>query len=255
MRLPRKLQLHRRQPGRAPILSTLLAWTVVSTLVHLALFVFYGIRRYGKEHVTPEGPAIYVANHQSHLDPPIVGVLIADRPFTSLARASLFKNKFFAAMIRWLGAVPLEQGKGDTAAIKTALAELEAGRRILIFPEGSRTPDGTLQPFQRGVLLLIKRAKVPVIPIALDGAFDIWPAHEKLPRLSGRIGVVAGEPIDPEEILANGSDEALELLRRRIETMRLALRQEMRNCTGGRWPCKAGADEPYWQAESQRSSG
>lgn len=245
----KKFQFSRRLPGRSPFFNTFLAWTVVSTFVHVLLLVFYGIRRYGKKNVTPTGPAIYIANHQSHLDPPIVGVLIADRPFTSLARSSLFKNKVFGRVIRWLGAVPLQQGKGDTAAMKTALAELEQGRRILIFPEGSRTPDGTLQPFQRGVMLLIKRAKVPVIPVALDGAYDVWPIHNALPKLTGRVAVVAGNPIDPDELLADGADAALERLRRTIETMRLSLRKELRNCTGGRLPRPGAADEPYWHHE------
>ncbi len=254
MNILKKFQFSRRLPGRPAFFNAFLAWTVVSTLVHVLLIAFYGIRRYGKEQVTPNGPAIYVANHQSHLDPPIVGVLIADRPFSSLARASLFRNPFFAALIRWLGAVPLQQGKGDTAAIKTALAELEAGRRILIFPEGSRTHDGKLQPFKRGVILLIKRAKVPVIPVALDGAYDVWPIHRALPRLHGRVGVVAGQPIDAEDLLADGPDKALERLRRTIESMRLHLRAELRNNTGGRWPKSGSGDQPYWQADLSKQS-
>ena len=250
----RKFQFRRRLPGRSAFFNAFLAWTVVSTFVHVLLLVFYGLRRYGKQNVTPDGPAIYIANHQSHLDPPIVGVLIADRPFTSLARATLFRNRFFGALIRWLGAVPLQQGRGDTAAMKTALAELQAGRRILIFPEGSRTPDGTLQPFQRGVLLLIKRARVPVIPIALDGAYDIWPAHRALPRLTGRLAVIAGKPIDPDALLADGPDAALQHLRRTVETLRLTVRRKLHNRTGGRRPTPGPADAPYWQHEPEAGS-
>lgn len=243
----KKFQFSRRIPGRSAFFNTFLAWVVTSTFVHVLLIALYGLRRYGKQHITPEGPAIYVSNHQSHLDPPILGVLVADRPFSSLARASLFRNKFFGGLIRWLGAVPLEQGKGDIGAMKTALAELEAGRRILVFPEGTRTPDGTLQEFQRGVMLLIKRAKVPVIPLAIDGAYDVWPMHRKIPRFSGRVAVMAGEAIDAEQLLADGPDAALESLRRTIETMRLKLRREMRNYSGGRRPLPNAADVAYWE--------
>lgn len=249
--LLKKFQFQRRLPGRPAFAQTFLAWVVTSSFVHFLLIALYGLRCYRKEHVTSDGPAIYVSNHQSHLDPPILGVLVADRPFSSLARASLFRNRFFAGLIRWLGAVPLEQGKGDIGAIKTALAELEAGRRVLIFPEGSRTPDGTLQEFQRGVMLLIKRAKVPVIPLVVEGAYDVWPAHQALPRLGGRLAVMAGEPIDPEQLLADGANAGLEQLRRTIESMRMQLRHEMRNYTGGRCPQPGPGDVPYWEREGQ----
>ena len=84
--------------------------------------------------------------------------------------------------------------------MKAALAELAAGRTVLIFPEGTRTPDGALGEFQRGVMLLIKRSRAQVVPVALEGASDIWPIGTALPRLRGRLGVMAAQP-GLEEIL------------------------------------------------------
>ncbi len=238
----KRFQTSRRIPGRS-FFSVVFWWIFVSTLVHVALWWLYGIRRYGKHNVTPHGPAIYVANHQSHLDPPIIGVLVTDRPFSSLARASLFRNPVFAWLIRQLGAIPIEQGKGDAGAIRTAIRELEAGRRILIFPEGSRTPDGDIHEFQRGVMLLLKRASVPVIPIALEGAHDIWPIGRQLPRLTGRLAVMAGMPIEHEDLMKGGPDAALQRLRQEIEMMRLHLRAELRQLTNGRWPTRNNVGE------------
>jgi len=249
----RIFEFRRRIPGRSAF-NIVICWIVISSIVHAALLVFYGLRRFGRKHRTLHGPAIYVANHQSHLDPPILGVLIADRPFTSLARSSLFRNPVFGWLIRQLGAIPLKQGGGDTGAIKQAIEELRAGRRVLIFPEGSRSPDGTMQPFQRGVMLLIKRAKVPVIPLALDGAHDIWPPSRTFPRLSGRLAVMAHPPIDPEELLKDGPDAALEHLRQTIERMRLELRRTMRSYTGGRCPKPGLADKPYWEMPENSES-
>lgn len=238
----RHFQFRRRLPGRSA-LNVITWWIGVSTFVHIVLLTLYGLKRYGKERIPAHGPAIYVANHQSHLDPPILGVLVADRPFTSLARATLFRNPQFGWLIRQLGAIPLKQGESDTAAMKQALKELQAGRRVLIFPEGSRTPDGTIHPFQRGVMLLIKRAGVPVIPLAVDGAYDIWPTHRRYPRLTGRIGVMAGPPIEADALLENGPDAGLEHLRQTIETMRRSVNAKLRRATNGRYPLTKPADE------------
>jgi len=234
-------QTSRRQPGRSAI-SVIFWWVLVSNFVLLLLKLIYRIRRYGRENIPESGPAIFIANHQSYLDPPIVGVLTMDRPFSSLARSSLFHNRFLRWLITQLGAVPIKQGGGQAGPLKTALGELDAGRTVLLFPEGSRTPDGAVHEFQRGVLLLIKKAGAPIIPIAIEGAYDIWPTTRALPKLTGRIGVKAGAPIDPEELLKHGQDEALERLRREIDTMRLELREEMRRRTNGRFPAKGIAD-------------
>jgi 1-acyl-sn-glycerol-3-phosphate acyltransferase len=240
------LQTSRRQPGRSAI-SVIFWWVFVSNFVLLLLKILYRIQRHGRKNIPESGPAIFIANHQSFLDPPIVGVLTMDRPFSSLARASLFRNWFVRWLITQLGAVPLKQGRGDAGALKTALGELEQGRTVLLFPEGSRTPDGAIHEFQRGVLLLIKKANAPIIPIALEGAYDVWPATQTLPKLSGRLGIKAGKPINPDDLLSKGQDEALERLRREIETMRLELREEMRQRTNGRFPAKGVADQAYWE--------
>lgn len=237
------LQAGRRLPGK-PWLQVIFWWCVVSNIVLLLLKVFYRIRLEGKANVPSEQPVIYLANHQSYLDPPIVGVLVMDRPFASLARENLFRNRMFAWLIRQLGAIPLKQGRGDAGAMKSALDELDAGRNVLLFPEGSRTPDGAVHRFQRGVLLLIKRAKVPIVPIAIEGAHDIWPTGRRRPRLSGRLAVRAGAPIPHDELMREGGDAALERLRRDIDTMRLELRQRLRDETGGRHPAPGAGDHP-----------
>lgn len=242
----KSFQISRRQPGRSAI-SVVFWWVIVSNFVLGLLKLFYRIQRYSREHIPETGPAIFIANHQSFLDPPIVGVLTMDRPFSSLARASLFRNPLMGWLIRQLGAVPIGEGRGNTGALKTALSELEAGRTVLLYPEGSRTPDGAIHEFQRGVLLLIKKAKAPIVPIAIEGAYDIWPAHRKLPRLRGRLGVKAGKPINPEELLNEGQDQALERLRQQIETMRLELRAQMRQATNNRFPAPGVADQPCWE--------
>ncbi|MGA1393613.1 MAG: lysophospholipid acyltransferase family protein, partial [Phycisphaerales bacterium] len=101
------------------------------------------------------------------------------------------------------------------AAMRAAMAELEAGRCVVVFPEGTRSPDGSMQPFRRGVLLLLKRAKATVLPMGVAGTFEAWPKGRR-PGLCGRGRLAGGEPISSEELLGLSSDEALARLEREV---------------------------------------
>lgn len=242
----RFLQVSRRVPGR-PALRVLFWWTIVRGLVYLFLKLAYRIRCIGHEHVPTTGPIIYIANHQSHYDPCIVGVLTTDRPFSGIARHTLFKNKMFAWVMHGIGAIEIEQGKGDSGAMKAALGELEAGRCVMIYPEGTRTRDGALGEFKRGVILLIKKSGATVVPVAIEGAFDIWPIGSKYPKLRGRIAVMAAPALSAEDLLKHGADEGLDRLKRTIEAMRMELREMLRRESGGHYPKPGPGDRPFWE--------
>ncbi len=112
----------------------------------------------------------------------------------------------------------------------------------MVYPEGVRTTDGQVAEFQRGIMLLIRRAKVPVIPIAVEGAYDNWPRHSKRPFVRGPIEVRFGKPIPAEELLAMSATDALEHLRQEVDTLRLELRSHIRHRTGGAYPPSGSAD-------------
>ncbi len=240
--------VRRRAPTRSAF-TVLFWWTVVANLVRGAFWLVYRLRCAGRAHVPRRGPIVYVANHQSNYDPAIVGCLIADRPLVSLARASLLTNKPLAWVVRQIGSIPVRLGRADAAAMRAAIAELQAGGCVLIFAEGTRCRDGGLGPFKPGVLTLLKRANASVVPIAIEGAFDVWPIGRKYPKLRGRIRVKAAAAIPGDELLRDPPDVAMDRLRRQIETMRLELRQELRQATNGRYPAPAPGDMPYWQRQ------
>jgi 1-acyl-sn-glycerol-3-phosphate acyltransferase len=237
-----RLQYARRVPGRPRV--QILWWDISQWLSQQALRIFYRFRVDGRERVPRTGPVLFVSNHQSHFDPIINGAQVADRQFTAIAKEGLFSFKPFAWLIRSYGALSVAGDAGDSAAIKVALAELEAGRCILIYPEGTRSGDGRLTEFQKGVLLLQRRAKVDVLPLALEGATDVWPRGTKRPKLRGRIAARVGTPIPAAEFAALAPDAALERLESEIDRLRLELRAEMRAATGGRWPLAGPADAP-----------
>lgn len=229
------LQTARRCPGRNP-LRTLLVWNLVRGAVWIALRLAYRLRCLGAEHVPPRGPVVFACNHQSHLDPCLAGVLVGDRTPTSMARASLFRFRPFGALLRLLDARPVERGQGDRAAIRLMLAELEAGRCVLIFPEGTRSHDGAVGPFKAGALMLARRTGACIVPVAIEGAYDAWPRHRPRPRCRGWIAVRAAPAITAHDLERMGTPAALEHLRTVIDSMRLELRTLLVQRSGGRFP-------------------
>ncbi len=239
----RAFEFRRRAPTRSA--STVLVWwTVARDLTRLAFWLVYRLRCVGRAHVPRTGPVIFAANHQSLFDPPVVGCLVADRPFSPMARVGLFSSKAFGWLIRRFGSIPLHRGRADTAAMRAAIAELKGGGCVLVFPEGSRSPDGAVGRFRPGMLLLVRRTKAPVLPVAVEGAHDLWPLGRRHPKLKGRMMVRAGPVITAQELLRDDPEVAMERLRRTIDAMRLELRRELRQATRGRYPAPGAGDEP-----------
>ena len=163
------------------------------------------------------GPVLLVANHQSHLDPPAISVCLNKRACAFLARESLFKNRLFGWLIGSLNSIPIKRDATDTAGMKATLEALAEGKPILVFPEGTRSEDGEVQPFKRGVALLIKRSDALIVPIGIHGSADAWPKGKSRPFIRGkRIAIAFGAPLDPEQLMQNGADNAIETLRNHI---------------------------------------
>jgi len=225
---------YRSRVPRCSALQAAIWWVLVRSLIRFVLWVVYRQRCLDRSRVPPTGPAIYVGNHQSHFDPPFVGCLVG--PCAALARATLFDTQPWGWMLTQVGAIRLRKGRGDAAALRAAINELRAGGRVALFPEGERSHDGTVNVFQSGMLVLVRRTGAPVVPVAIEGPFDIWPRSRKYPRLRGRIVARVGHPITAQELTSVEPEVAMERLRRVIDAMRLELRRELRDATGGRFP-------------------
>lgn len=232
-----------RNPGRSA--PAMLGFEAIRFSVWVVVTLVYRLRCRGLEHVPTSGGLLLVVNHQSHLDAVAVGISL-DRHVNFVARRGLFRNPLFGSLIRLLNSTPInEDGKSDTAAIRAALGQLSQGRVVLVFPEGRRSDTGQVQPFKRGVWLLLSRAKCAVLPVAVDGAFDAWPRGRGFPRLIGqRISVRVGPVIQPQDLLPMGPDRGLEHLRSVIDSLRLQARAELRQATQGRLPGKGPGDRP-----------
>ncbi len=198
-------------------------------LLQLLLCILFGYRRYGIRRVPLKGPILVVSNHQSYLDSVAVGTALYPRVATHLARSGLFKFSPFAGLIRAFNAVSIKEEEGDLGAIRTVIDRLRLGDAVIIYPEGSRTDNGEVQPFRRGATLIAKKSGCTVLPVAIDGAFNAWPRSRKAPRLFGylagrRVQVLIGEPIAAHELLRDGQDAALARLEQEVRALHASLR-------------------------------
>jgi len=207
-------QFKRRAPGLSAW-HIFFWWGLMIWKLQFLLFVFYRIKYHGIENVPKSGSVLIVANHQSNLDPAIVGVLVYDRPFRGIAKEALFKSKLLSAYIRGFGAISIKRSESDTVAIRKSIAALNSGRCVMMFPEGTRSSDGEVGEFQRGFWLIMKKSKATLLPVGIDGAFDVYPIGSK-PKLFGRIEVTAGEAIDAEMLLNLGEEKGIAFVRNRI---------------------------------------
>jgi 1-acyl-sn-glycerol-3-phosphate acyltransferase len=163
---------------------------------HLSRLVgglFFRLRIVHRERMLQSGPVILAMNHQSYLDPPLAGVT-CDRAVYFLARRSLLDVPLLGTLLPKLNVIPVNQEGIDRSALKALIRVLKAGNAALVFPEGSRTLDGSLQPAEPGLGLVIAKTLAPVVPMRIFGA------HEALPRGGDGlhfvpITIVIGEPI------------------------------------------------------------
>src|SRR5262245_27204789 len=206
-------------------------------LVALTFSMLFRARSYHAERIPQTGPLIIAANHQSFVDPPFIGTCCRPRHLDYIARASLFRFKPFGWLLESVNCVPLKDESGDAGAIREVLRRLELGHAVMIFPEGNRTRDGAMHRFKRGLMLLVRRAECPVIPVAVEGCFDAWPRHSVLPvPWTSPIAAMFGHPVAHEELVREDGDSALRRLECEIDEMRLELRRKIRMATRGMFP-------------------
>ena len=149
---------------------------------------------FNPERVPARGPVILASNHASHLDPPLVGAGLP-RALNYLARESLFNMPVAGWALRNVNAVPVDRDGAGAAGLKAIINRLRKGGAIVLFPEGTRTTDGGLQPARSGVGLVIIKSSAPVVPVRVFGTHDAWNRHMKWPRPRA-VSVKYGHPME-----------------------------------------------------------
>lgn len=168
-------------------------YATARALLRVILRLAFKIRVEGRENVPRQGPVILVANHLSMLDPIVLGCAIT-RPIRFMAKHELFSNRLFAYVLTRLGAFPVRRGHADKEAFHTAFEVLSRGQVLGMFPEGTRSVNGELQPPYSGAAILAEKTGAPVVPVGIVGTGRIMRKGATIPR-HGRITVRVGRPI------------------------------------------------------------
>jgi 1-acyl-sn-glycerol-3-phosphate acyltransferase len=193
-------------------------------------FIFFfgnSFRRFGMHKVPKDGPFLIISNHESMWDPPMVGITMR-RPISYMARKTLYDNKWLGSFITAQGGFTVDLEGVGLDGIRTTLKRLDDGEGVLLFPEGTRTRDGNMLPFLKGIVLLVRRAKVPVLPVGIAGCFHAWPPDTNWPRWSplwSRANKAAmcsyvGDLIPAETLLAMKPDAMLAYLENAVKAAR-----------------------------------
>ncbi len=183
-------------------------------IFRMAAVVVFRVRCEGRRHIPHEGSLLVLSNHQSHLDPIMVG-LAFDRRLNYVARESLFRFAPLRWFIRSLDAISIDLEGSPLGGLKETLKRLKHDEAVLIFPEGTRSVDGRVAPFRLGYATLARRAHATILPVAVEGTFDALPRQHLFPR-PAVIQVHIGAPIWPDEIDQLADVQLEQEVRRRI---------------------------------------
>ena len=195
---------------------------LVKTLFRIFFTLYNRLEVRGLDNV-PRGAAVIVAsNHASYVDPPLIGGVFPGR-LRYLAKESLFGIPLLGSLIRALGAVPVRRDDGQNAGavMKSLLSLLKSGECVLLFPEGSRSPDGRIKPLEAGVALLSVKTGVPVLPVYIGGSFGAWPRGRSFPRPS-KLSLAISPPIYPDPAIESERERRNTLLKS-LETALLSM--------------------------------
>ena len=182
-------------------------WNLSKGLVLGFSKLWFRLRVEGRENVPATGAVLLVANHASYLDPPMLGIS-CKRWIGFLAQSGLARFAPFRWWLRQVGVTLIDRNAPSKDAMRVVADCLKAGEAVGIFPEGTRSKDGSVGPFRTGVEFLVRRTGAVVVPVGIDGAGRAWPRGALLMR-PRKIVVRYGEPWPAERVLAAGGMQEL----------------------------------------------
>ncbi|WP_201456654.1 lysophospholipid acyltransferase family protein [Chlamydia sp. 17-3921] len=171
-------------------------------LTKVIFSLFYRLKIFGVKKNFLQGSAIIASNHNSFLDPIALQLSIFGC-LHHLARSTLFNNNFTAWLWKQWACHPIHRGGGNSAAFKIACKLLDEGKKLVIYPEGSRSPDGQLQEGKIGIGMIVMKAHVPVIPAYIGGSYDALNRNMKFPKIWRTITTVFGTPLYFDDLFNN----------------------------------------------------
>jgi 1-acyl-sn-glycerol-3-phosphate acyltransferase len=189
--------------------------------------VFFRMEVYGRENIPSEGACILASNHSSFLDPPIVGTSHS-REMYYFARSSLMRHRSAKILFQLWNCIPVDRDNPSPGTLKQAIHTLKENKALLLFPEGTRSLDGKLQEGKMGIGFIAHKAKVPIIPVYIDGSYEILPKGSKRPRFT-KLRVRIGKPLGFQDLYQKkGNDIVYQAISNGVMNVISALRDEVR---------------------------
>jgi 1-acyl-sn-glycerol-3-phosphate acyltransferase len=203
-------------------MASRLFYSAVKNLFKLFFTLYNRLEVMGFDNIPHGVPFIVASNHASYIDPPLIGGVLPVR-LRYLAKESLFRVPLIGFFVKALGSIPVkrEDGQKAGAVMKGMLTLLGNGDSILLFPEGSRSPDGRIKPLEAGVAFLSVKAGVPVLPVYIAGSFKALPRGRCALRPS-KLRLSISPPIYPDSGIAN-ERERRDALLKSLETTLLSM--------------------------------
>jgi long-chain acyl-CoA synthetase len=176
---------------------------IVFFLLGKIIFMFaldrFHLRVRGVENLPEKGPYLLCSNHQSYIDPLILGGVLPWRIFRgtfAVGTSDIFGRGFMRRLARWLRVIVLDPDANLVPAMRAGAFGLSHDRVLVLYPEGERTNDGRLRIFRKGAAILSIHTRAPIVPIAIEGFYELWPRHEKFPK-AGNLRMTIGKPLLP----------------------------------------------------------
>lgn len=208
-------------------------WYLVSRLIQVIAFDRFHLRVTGIDKLPKEGPYILCSNHQSYLDAPILASVLPPAVFKkvfAVGTSEVFQGDFMVRLARSVRVVVVDPDANLVPAMRANAFGLRQGRSLILYPEGERSIDGVPKKFKKGAAILSIHLQVPIVPIAIEGFYDLWPRNQSL-RGYGRLEIEFGNPIFPpprSEVSEEAYDKLTGELRTRVVEMWNRLREKHR---------------------------
>lgn len=202
-------------------------YRIVLFVSWLFFVIFHRYRVYGRVNFH-SGQAIVVANHASFYDPPIVA-LSSPEEISFLARKSLFNISGFSWLIQKLNTYPVSQNASNLSVFKHILQILKEGKKVLLFPEGTRSPNEEIQPLRDGIGLLVMKSEAFILPTYIYGTYNVWNRSQRFPRIFGKVACVFGSPIYYHEFSNLNKKSMTDAVRKRVEDSLKKLQEWYKN--------------------------
>ncbi len=178
-----------------------------STICGFYLETFHKLTWKGLDHVPRKGGFILAPNHMSHLDPPLVGNRLQGFMYY-IARSTLLIHPFMKWLLPRLRVIPIDRdSKSEIRTLKKIISRVKEGHGALIFPEGTRSPDGNLQEPKNGVGLIACRSEAPVIPARIFGTYEAFSGDDKFPKIGGEITCIYRPPLEAADYDPGNTDK------------------------------------------------